>query len=456
MFNSKRHLSRRTVLRGMGASVFLPLLDSMVPASTALAATAARPVSRLSCIEMVHGAAGSTLDGTNKHYWSPATVGSNFEVTETLSPLKDFRDYMTIVTGTDLRGAMAATPEEEGADHMRSSAAYLTAAHPKMTEGADIYNGVSIDQMYAQKFGQDTPLPSLQLCIESADASGACDYGYACVYSDTISWATPTTPLPMTIDPRMAFESLFGDGSTASERAQRQRVDASILDWIGNDVKGLKKTLGATDQRRMNDYLENVREIERRIQRIEKYNASGESRALPSAPLGVPDTYEEHVKLMFDLQVLAFMTDTTRVSTFKMSRDVCMRVFPESGVTTPFHSCSHHGESPARIAEFAKINKYHVSLLSYYFEKLRNTPDGDGSLLDHSLTLYGSPMGDSNAHNHKRVPIMLMGHASGTVKGNNHVKVDDGTPMANVLLTMMNKLGMNMDRIGDSTGIVNI
>jgi hypothetical protein len=443
------------MLRSMGATVCLPLLDAMVPARTALADTAARPMSRLTCIEMVHGAAGSTMDGTNKHYWSPAGEGSSFEMSDTLSPLANYRDYMTIVSGTDLRPAMASTPEEEGADHMRSSAAYLTAAHPKMTEGADIYNGTSIDQLYAKRFGQDTPLPSLQLCIESADASGACDYGYACVYSDTISWANPTTPLPMTMDPRMAFETLFGDGSTPGERLQRQKVNASILDWIGSDVQSLQKNLGAADRSRMNDYLENVREIERRIQHIEKYNASGESRSLPSAPLGVPDSYDEHVKLMFDLQVLAFMTDVTRVSTFKMSRDVCMRVFAESGVTTPFHSCSHHGETPAHIAEFAKINKYHVSLLSYYFEKLKNTPDGDGSLLDHSLTLYGSPMGDSNVHNHKRLPLFLMGHGGG-VRGNNHVKVADETPMANVLLTMMNKLGMNIDHLGDSTGVINI
>lgn len=456
MFNTKRHLSRRTVLRGMGASVFLPLLDAMVPAGTALAATAALPKPRLTCIEMVHGNAGSTMDGTNKHYWSPQGVGADFEMTETLSPLKDFQKYMTIVTGTDLKPAMASKPEEEGADHMRSSAAYLTAAHPKMTEGADIFNGISIDQLYANRFGQDTPLPSLQLCIESADASGACDYGYACVYSDTISWSSPTTPLPMTLDPRVAFETLFGDGATPAERLQRQKVNASILDWISSDVSSLKKDIGASDRRRMDEYLENVREIERRIERIEKYNQSGEARALPSAPIGVPDSYEEHVKLMFDLQVLAFMTDVTRVSAFKMSRDVSMRVFPESGVTTPFHSCSHHGESPAKIAEYAKINRYHVSLLSYFFEKLRSTPDGDGNLLDHSLVLYGSPMGDSNVHNHKRVPIMLMGHANGAVRGNNHLRVEDGTPMSNVLLSMMNKLGMNMDKIGDSTAELSI
>jgi hypothetical protein len=405
---------------------------------------------------MVHGSAGSTMDGSNKHYWSPLTEGANFEFTDTLSPLQDFRDYMTVISGTDLKPAMASRPEEEGADHMRSSAAYLTAAHPKMTEGADILNGTSIDQLYAQRFGQDTPLPSLQLCIESADASGACDYGYACVYSDTISWATPTKPLPMTLDPRVAFETLFGEGTSPAERLRRQRIDASILDWIGGDIGSLKKELGAADRSRMDDYLENVREVERRIKRIEKYNSSGEARTLPEAPLGVPDSYEEHVKLMFDLQVLAFMTDATRVSSFKMSRDVSMRVFPESGVSTPFHSCSHHGETPGHIADFAKINRYHVKLLSYYFEKLRSTPDGDGSLLDHSLTLYGSPMGDSNVHNHKRLPVLLMGRASGAISGNNHVRTPDGTPMANVLLTIMNKLGMNMDHIGDSAGVINI
>jgi hypothetical protein len=440
----------------MGASVFLPLLDSMVPARTALADTAARPLSRLACIEIVHGAAGSTMDGTNKHYWSPAAEGSNFEMTETLAPFKDLRDYMTIVTGTDLRPAMAESSAEEGGDHLRTAATYLTAAHPKRTEGADIFDGTSIDQLYAQRFGQDTPLPSIQLCIEAPNASGACDYGYACVYSDTISWSSPTTPLPMTMDPRSAFEDLFGDGATAKERLRRQMADTSILDWIGEDVKSLQKDLGAPDRSRMNDYLANVREIERRIQHIEKYNASGEARALPEAPLGVPDSYDAHVKLMADLQVLAFMTDVTRVSSFKLSRDVNMRVFPESGVTTPFHLCSHHGELPSHIAEYAKINQYHASLASYFVDKLKNTPDGDGNLLDHSLVLYGSPMGDSNIHNHLRLPVLLLGHANGAVRGNNHLKVADGTPFANVLLTMMNKVGMNMDRIGDSTGMINI
>ena len=456
MIITKKHLSRRMVLRGMGLTVALPLLDSMVPAQTPLAKTAASPKTRLACIEMVHGAAGSTGEGTEKHYWSPEKEGSDFAMSESLQPLEPYRDYLTIVSDTDLHPATAWAAAEEGADHFRSSAVYLTAAHPKMTEGSDYFVGTSIDQLYAQRFGQDTPLPSIQLCIEMVDASGACDYGYACVYADTISWASPTAPLPMTLDPRMVFENLFGDGSTPAERAARQKVNRSILDWISQDVARLQKSLGPSDRHRLNAYLEDVREIERRIERIEKYNASGEARALPTAPLGVPDSYEEHIKLMFDLQALAFMTDTTRVSAFKMSRDVSTRVFKESGINVPFHPCSHHGENPAKVAEFAKLNKYHVGLLPYFFEKLKNTPDGDGSLLDHSMILYGSPMGDSNVHNHKRVPMVLVGHANGQLKGNTHVRCADGTPAANIMLTMLHKLGVNVETFGDSNGTIAI
>ncbi len=455
-FVTRKHMSRRTILRGVGAALSLPLLDSMVPAQTPLRKTAAVPPTRLSCIEMVHGAAGSTGEGSNKHYWSPEKTGRDFEFTQSLQPLEAYRDYITIVSDTDLRPATALSPSEEGADHFRSSAVYLTAAHPKMTEGSDYYVGPSIDQIYAQKFGQDTPLPSMQLCIEMVDASGACDYGYACVYADTISWATPTQPLPMTLDPRMVFENLFGEGGTPEERRKRQQVNRSILDWISSDVARLQKDLGPSDRNRLSGYLEQVREIERRIQRIEKYNSSGEHRQLPAAPLGVPDSYEEHIRLMFDLQVLAFMTDTTRVSAFKMSRDVSGRVFPESGVKTPFHPCSHHGENPAKVAEFAKLNRYHVSLLPYFFDKLKSTPDGDGNLLDHSMVLYGSPMGDGNVHNHKRVPIVLVGHANGQLKGNLHVRCDDGTPMANILLTMLQKLNVPITTFGDSNGTIAI
>jgi len=456
MYITQKHLSRRAVLRGMGATMALPLLDAMVPAQTLLRKTAAAPRTRLACIELVHGSAGSTQDGIDKHYWMPATEGADFDFTMILKPLEPFRDYLTVVTQTDLRAAEAWSAAEEGADHFRSSAVFLTAAHPKQTEGSDVVAGTSIDQIYAQRFGQDTPLPSLQLGIENVDASGACGFNYACVYSGPISWSSPTTPMPMTIDPRMAFENLFGDGGSPIDRAARQRANRSILDGITREAGRLQKDLGARDRARLNDYLESVREIERRIQKIEQRNASGGERALPAAPIGVPDSWEEHVKLMFDLQVLAFSTEVTRVSSFKMSRDTSNRVFPESGIKAPFHTMSHHGSVPSKILEYAKLNLYHMGLFPYFLDKLRNTPDGDGNLLDHSLILWGSPMGDSNVHAHKRLPVLLVGHANGQVKGNQHVKCKDETPYANVLLTMLRKLGVEQPVIGDSTGEVAI
>lgn len=452
MYLTRKHVSRRLALRGMGAALGLPLLDAMLPAQTS--APVVKP--RLACIEMVHGAAGSTLDGSNKHYWSPSKTGRDFEFTQTLEPLAAFRDYLTIISHTDLNPATAFDAPEEGADHFRSSAVYLSAAHPKQTEGSDIRAGITIDQIYANAFGQDTPLPSIQLCIENVDATGACAYGYACVYADTISWSSPSQPLPMTLDPRAAFERLFGDGAEPSERMRRRKLERSILDGVMTDIARLKKQLSPSDGSRLSDYLEDVREVERRIQRIERFNASGEKREIPAAPVGVPDSYEEHVKLMFDLQVLAFSTEITRVSAFKMSRDVSQRVFPESGVKVPFHSASHHNESPARIADFAKINRYHVGLLPYFFNKLKNTPDGDGNLLDHSLVLYGSPMGDSHVHNHKRVPMLLLGKANGRVRGGQHILAPDGTPMANALLTILDKLGVEQKSIGDSTGVFDV
>src|SRR5271154_6529729 len=457
MFITRKHLSRRTVLRGMGVTVALPLLDSMVPAQTPLHKTAASPKSRLACIEMVHGAAGSTVDGTARHYWSPSKEGADFEFTQTLRSLEPFGEYLTIVSDTDLANAAALSAAEEGADHTRSSAVFLTAAHPKMTEGSDILLGPSMDQTYAQKSGQDTPLPSIQLCIEDVGSlSGACGYGYSCVYANTISWGSPTTPLPMEMDPRVAFERLFGDGGTSAERLARRQAERSILDGITAKVARLSKGLDPSDRNRLNEYLEDVREIERRIQKVEQYNSSGHARALPEAPIGVPDSFEDHVKLMFDLQALAFMTETTRVASFKMGRDVSSRVYPESGVKTPFHACSHHGENPEKIAEYAKLNAYHVGMVPYFLNKLRNTPDGDGNLLDHSVVLYGSPMGDSNIHEHKRVPLFLAGHANGRLKGNLHVRTPRGTPMGNVLLTVLRRLGADVERVGDSTGEVAI
>ncbi len=454
MFITKKHISRRTMLRGMGAAVALPFMESMVPAQTPLKNTAANPKSRFAAIEIVHGNGGSTMYGTQNNLWAPGTEGRDFEFGEIMKPLEPFQEYLTIVSDTDCGAADAISAEEVGADHFRSSAVFLTGAHAKQTEGSDIYNGTSIEQTYAHEFGQDTPLPSIQLSIENLDSSGTCGYHYSCFYMDTISWSSPTTPLPMTRDPRLAFEELFGSGGTAEDRAARHRINRSILDGITHDVARLQQDLDPVDRGRLNDYLENIREIERRIQRIEAYNAEhGAERELPTAPIGVPDNWEEHVKLMYDLQVLAFAADVTRVSAFKLSRDTSNRVFPESGSDTPFHTASHHQAKPSLIrGEIGKINRYHVGLLSYFIDKLKNTPDGDGNLLDHSLVLYGSPMGDGNIHGHKRVPMILLGHASGTLQGNLHLRCPDATPQANLLLTTLHKLGMKTEIVGDSTG----
>jgi hypothetical protein len=457
MYITKKHVSRRTVLRGMGVTVALPFLEAMVPAGTALAKAAAGKV-RLAAIEMVHGSAGATAIGGKKFLWSPEAAGSAFDLSpSSLAVLEPYREYLTIISNTDVRNAEAFTPPEIGGDHFRSSAVFLTQAHPKQTQGSDVHVATSLDQMYAQKYGQDTPIPSMQLCIENVDQAGGCAYGYACVYTDTVSWAGPTSPLPMVRDPRAAFDMLFGVGATPEQRAARRKADKSILDWITTEVSQLKSNLGPVDRARLSDYLDDVREIERRIQRIEASNASGEPRELPMAPMGVPDAFEEHVKLMFDLQAVAFASDITRVFSFKMGRDGSSRVYPDSGVKTGFHPASHHQDREDRILDFAKINKYHLSLLPYFLDKLKNTPDGDKNLLENTMVIYGSPMGNSNVHNHKRCPLFLAGHAGGQLKGNLHIKAADGTPMANAMLSMIHMLGLeDVKTFGDSTEAMNL
>jgi uncharacterized protein DUF1552 len=452
MYITQKHISRRAVLKGVGVTMALPLLEAMIPARTVWAKTAAAKT-RLACLEMVHGSAGSSVIGIKKNLWAPAGVGHSFDLAESsLSPLEPFRDYVTIISNTDVRNAEAFTAPEIGGDHFRSSSVFLTQTHPKQTQGSDVHVGISLDQYYAQKYGQDTPIPSMQLCIENVDQAGGCSYGYSCVYTDSISWSSPTQPLPMVRDPRVVFDQLFGVGATPAERAERRAEDRSILDWIGASVGRLKKDLGSADRARLSDYLDDVREIERRIQKIEAFNTSGEPRDLPGAPVGVPDSFEEHVKLMFDLQAIAFASDITRVFAFKLGRDASNRVYPDSGVKTAFHSASHHQEKEDRILDYAKINKYHVSMVPYFLNKLKNTPDGDSNLLENTLVLYGSPMGDSNLHNHKRVPLFLAGHAGGALKGNMHVRAADGTPMANALLTVSHALGLDLPSFGDSTG----
>ncbi len=452
-FITGKHIPRRTFLRGMGATVALPFMDAMVPAGRWWRSSALdRP--RLVCIEMVHGAAGSNALGATKHLWSPAAVGRDFDLSPSaLSPLEPFRDYLTIVSNTDVRMAEAFEPKEIGGDHFRSSAVFLTQAHPRQTEGSDVYVGTSLDQLYAQRFGQDTPIPSMQLCIENIDQAGGCAYGYTCIYTDTISWASPTEPLPVIRDPRVAFDMLFGAGGSVAERAARRQTNRSILDWIAGRIAQMKRDLGPTDRERLDRYLENIREIERRIQKIEARNTSGEVRELPEAPPGVPDSFEEHVKLMFDLQALAFESDMTRVFSFKMGRDSSARVFPESGTDKPFHPASHHGGREEGVLDFYKINKYHLSMLPHFLEKLKTTMEGDSNLLDKTMILYGSPMADGNLHNHRRCPLAVLGRGNGQLTGGVHLKAPDGTPMANVMLSLMHKLGMDdVDSFGDSTG----
>ena len=461
-FVTGKHLKRRTFLRGLGTTVALPFLDAFVPAGRpwrrVAAAQSLDDPTRLVCIENVHGAAGSTAYGASRHLWSPAAVGRRFDLTPSaLSPLEPFRDVLTIISDTDVRPAEAVVPPEIGGDHFRSSATFLTQSHPRQTESSDVRAGISLDQLYAQRFGQRTPIPSMQLCIENVDQAGGCAYGYSCVYTDTISWASPAEPLPMIRDPRLAFDQLFGTGGTPGERAVRRRQQRSVLDFITEEVARLAPTLDSGDRRRMDRYLTDIREIERRIERVEALNLGGEPRNLPDAPAGVPDSFDEHVRLMFDLQALAFETDVTRVFSFKLSRDATGRVYPASGITRGFHPVSHHGGREPNIEEFARLNRYHVSLLPYFLGKLRALNEGDATLLDRSMIIYGSPMGDPNVHNHKRCPLFVVGGANGRLAGNLHLRAAPGTPMANAMLDLIQRLGLeDVERFGDSTGALSL
>jgi hypothetical protein len=452
-----KHLPRRTFLRGMGVTVALPFLDAMVPAARpwrefAKAAGLDRP--RLVAIEMVHGAAGCNAWGATQNLWSPAVVGREFDLSPTaLGSLEPYRDYLTIVSNTDVRMAEAFGSGEIGADHFRSAAVFLTQSHPKQTRGSDLYVGTSMDQLYAQRYGQDTPIPSMELCIENVDQSGGCAYGYSCAYTDMLSWASPSQPLPMIRDPRVAFDMLFGAGNSPADRLARRRTNRSILDWISGEIAYLQKSLGTVDRARVEQYLDNVREIERRIELVEAQNTSGEPRELPGAPIGVPDSFTEHMRLMFDLQAVAFEADVTRVFSLKTGRDAQNRVYNESETTSAFHPASHHGGNPERVLEFNKINKFQVGQLPYLLDRLKNTMEGDASLLDKSVILWGSPMADGNLHNHRRCPLFLVGHANGQLAGGLHLNAPQGTPMANVMLSVLHMLGLDdLDSFGDSTG----
>jgi hypothetical protein len=439
-FITRKHLSRRTLLRGVGVSIGLPLLDSMVPAQTPLAKTAAASKSRLSCIYVPHGA---TMDK-----WTPAADGKGFEFTEILSPLEKFRDRVSIVSNL-AHPAAGGVGSDAGADHARSAAVFLSGVHP---EQGSIHVGTTIDQIAAQRIGQDTPLPSIELSIEEVALS--CGSGYACAYSNTISWKTPTTPLPMENNPQVVFEKLFGDGSNNADRLARKQQSRSLLDSVMDQVASLQRELPASDRTRLGEYLDDVREIERRIQKAE--NQIPADLKLPEAPVGVPESFDEHFKIMYDLQVLAFRAEITRVATLMYARDTSGAVYPQSGIRDGFHVASHHSNNRANMDKFALINKYHVEMLAYFLDKLKSTPDGDGNLLDHSMVLYGSSMSNGNQHDHDPLPVVLAGGASGQLNGGRHMTYAPHTPMSNLLLSMLDKLGIQADKHGDSTGKLDI
>ncbi len=454
-------IPRRTFIRGAGATLALPLLDAMLPAGRLLARTRQAPTvrTRLICMEEVHGVPGCNEWGAEQHLFAPATVGRDFELLadNVLKPLEPWRDYLTIISNTDVAMAEAMEPAEIGGDHFRSSAVFLTQSHPKQTQGSDISCGISLDQLHANRFGRETVMPSLQLSIESTNKGGGCDYNYSCSYTDSISWSSPTTPLPMIRSPRTAFEALFGAGGTVKERTIRRRMHRSILDWITVELGDMKRQLGAVDRVRLDQYLENIREIERRIEMVEARNTSGEPRELPEAPPGVPDSFSEHMALMFDLQVLAFEADVTRTISFKMGRDASNRTFPESGSDRAFHPASHHGAKEKGIMEFNKICQYRMGQLAHLLQRLQETTDGDSSLLDQTMIIWGSPMGDANLHNHRRCPLVVMGGANGQLRGGVHLEAPEGTPMANVFTTLLHKLGHDdLASFGDSNGVFSL
>ena len=444
MFVSKRHLSRRTFLRGAGVTMALPFLESMVPAQTPLSKTAASPKTRLGCIYIPHGA---TMDK-----WTPATEGTGFEFSEILKPLEPFRDHLNVVSGLCHPQAGPTDGEDSGGalDHNRAVAVFLTGSHPK--KGAQSYVGTSLDQLIAEKLGQDTPLPSIELTIEESTLTS--DSGFSGAYRNTISWKSATVPLPMENSPQVVFERLFGDGSNDAQRKARRQQSISLLDSVLNEVAGLQKELPAADRARLNQYLEEVREIERRIQKAAQQAKS--DVALPEAPVGIPDDFEEHLKLMFDLQALAYQAEITRISTLLYSHETSGTVYPKSGVRDGFHNASHHSNNRKNMDQFAVLNRYHVSTLTHFFNKLKSTPDGDGTLLDHSLILYGSTLSDGNEHNHDPLPVILAGGASGRIKGGRHLKYAPHTPMSNLYVSLLDKFGVRQEKFGDSTGALEI
>lgn len=440
MIITKKALSRRTVLRGFGSAVALPLLDAMVPAATAAKLTAAKPVKRLGFVFMPMGCDLSR--------WTPKSKDNLNELSPILNSLGSVRDHVNILSNLELQPAYPGT-------HATSNSAFLSAAQARQTESADYFLGTTVDQIAAQHIGKETQLSSLEMSMDLMQTVGQCDNGYACVYQNNLSWSSPTTPLPAEAHPRLIFESLFGEGGTAQERRSALKKKASLLDFVNDDLQSLKRELGPADRSKIDDYLTSVREIERRIQKAE---AATRDEALPDLdrPDGVPASYRDHARLMFELQMLAFQGDITRITTFQLARETSNRVYPETGVTDPHHPLSHHGNDPAKIERMSKINAFHVSLFAEFLEKMKATSDGNGSLLDNSLFLYGSGMGNPNVHDHQNLPVIVAGGAAGGVKGGRHLRFDEPTALANLHLTLLDRAGVKVEKFGDSNGMISL
>ena len=440
MIITKKAIARRTVLRGIGAALALPLLDGMVPALSAIRRTAAKAMRRFGVVYVPNGMA--------MEYWTPKGEGTNFEFSPILSPMTPFRDRTLVLTGLN--------PGAGGGAHAGAATKFLTGIPGKMTDGAEILAGTSIDQFLGKELGRHTQLGSLELALDGRDFAGSCDAGFSCAYTNTISWRTPTTPLPMENNPRIVFERLFGDSGTTDPaiRLLRIKEDRSILDSVTEKVADLERGVGAEDRTKIRQYLDAVRDVERRIQKAEEQNA----RELPlvQQPAGVPPTFEEHMRLMFDLQLLAYQVDLTRVFSFMVGREISGRTYNQIGIPDSHHPLSHHLDDSAKIGTMSKINTYHVQLFSEFVEKLRTTPDGDGSLLDHTLLLYGAGMSNSNAHAPINLPVMLVGGAGGGLKGGRHIRYPEETPMPNLLMAIMEKMGVPMETVGKSTGKLDV
>lgn len=434
----RKALPRRTFLRGMGTTIALPLLDAMVPSLTAVAATPADPA-QLRRLGFVYMPMGCDISR-----WTPPSADTLDQLSPSLSSLAPVKQHVTAISNLELQNAYPGS-------HATANAAFLSAARAKRTESTDYYLGTTADQIAARHIGNETQLPSLELAMDLLSMVGQCDNGYACVYQNNLSWSSPTTPLPAEAQPRIVFEMLFGDGGSVAERRAALEAKASLLDSVTEEFARLQKKLGPRDQTKVGQYLDAIREVERRIQRAE---AEALENPLPDLdrPIGVPNAYADHARLMFDLQLLALQGDVTRVITFQLARETSNRTYPEIGVPDPHHPLTHHGNDPQKIAKVAKINQFHVSLFAEFLEKLKSTPEGDGTLLDHSLYLYGSGIGNPNVHDHTNLPILVAGGAAGNMRGGRHIRFDKPTPLANLHLTLLNKVGVNIESFADSEG----